>query len=85
MSDPRLGDVTSAFTLGSDVLVAPAFSPGAARTTVPLPATGRWTHVWSSRTYRGGRIVTVESPLGRPAVFVRAGSRLAETIRRAAE
>lgn len=84
MSDARLGDVTSAFTLGTDVLVAPAFSPGAARTTVPLPAPGRWTHVWSSRTYRGGRIVTVESPLGRPAVFVRAGSGLAETIRRAA-
>src|SRR4051794_12159328 len=84
MSDPRLGDVTSAFTLGTDVLVGPAFSPGAARTTVPLPASGRWTHVWSSRNYRGGRIVTVESPLGRPAVFVRAGSSLAETIRRAA-
>jgi alpha-glucosidase len=84
MSDTHLDDVTNAFTLGTDVLVAPAFSPGAARTTVSLPAPRRWTHVWSSRTYRGGRIVTVESPLGKPAVFVRAGSPLAETIRSAA-
>lgn len=69
-------------TLGRDVLVAPAFSPGAARTTLPLPA-GHWQHVWSSRIYRGQRTVTVDSPLGKPAVFVRAGSKLTDTIRRA--
>jgi alpha-glucosidase len=83
LSDARLGDVTHAFTLGPDVLVAPAFAPGAARTTLPLPA-GRWTHVWSSRTYRGRRTITVDSPLGKPAVFVRARSNLTATIRRAA-
>ena len=83
MSDARLGDVTHAFTLGPDVLAAPAFSPGASRTNLPLPA-GRWEHVWSLRTYRGGRNVTVDSPLGEPAVFVRAPSKLAGTIRSAA-
>jgi sulfoquinovosidase len=83
LSDARLGDVTHAFTLGRDVLVAPAFAPGAARTTLPLPA-GRWEHVWSLRTYRGGRTVTVDSPLGEPAVFVRPRSKLAGTIRGAA-
>jgi alpha-glucosidase len=83
MTDASLGDVTHAFTLGPDVLVAPAFAPGAARTTLPLPA-GRWTHVWSSRHYHGGRTVTVESPLGKPAVFVRAGSNLADIIQNAA-
>jgi sulfoquinovosidase len=83
LTDARLADVTHAFTLGRDVLVAPAFSPGAARTTLPLPA-GRWQHVWSSRIYRGQRTVTVDSPLGKPAVFVRAGSNLTGTIRRAA-
>jgi alpha-glucosidase len=82
-SDRRLGDVTHAFTLGRDVLVAPSFAPGAARTTLPLPR-GRWTHVWSSRAYRGGRTVTVEAPLGEPAVFVRGNSRLGAVIRRAA-
>jgi alpha-glucosidase len=84
MTDPRLGDVTHAFTLGRDVLVAPAFAPGAARTTLPLPS-GRWEHVWTERSYEGNRIVTVESPLGKPAVFVRAGSNLADIIREAAQ
>jgi sulfoquinovosidase len=82
-TDRALDDVTHAFTLGRDVLVAPAFAPGAARTTLPLPP-GRWEHVWTERTFTGGREVTVDSPLGHPAVFVRAGSRLAATIRRAA-
>jgi sulfoquinovosidase len=84
LSDARLDAVNDAFTLGSDVLVAPAFAPGAARTTVPFPR-GRWTHVWSSRVYPGGRIVEVDSPLGHPAVFVRSGSNLARIIRNAAK
>jgi sulfoquinovosidase len=83
LRDARLGDVTRAFTLGPDVLAAPTFSPGATRTTLPLPA-GRWQHVWTSRTYRGGRTITVDAPLGQPAVFVRAPSKLAAIIRRAA-
>jgi class 3 adenylate cyclase len=84
LSDARLDAVNDAFTLGPDVLVAPAFAPGAARTTVPFPR-GRWTHVWSSRVYPGGRIVEVDSPLGHPAVFVRSGSNLARIIRNAAK
>jgi alpha-glucosidase len=81
-TDARLERVTSAFTLGRDVLVAPVFAPGRVRTRVRLPA-GRWIHVWSGRPYRGGRAVTVASPLGRPAVFARTAA-LARTIRAAA-
>ena len=40
--------------------------------------------MWSARAFRGGRSVTVDAPLGQPAVFVRAGSGLAATIRAAA-
>jgi alpha-glucosidase len=83
MSDPRLGDVSDAFTLGADVLVAPAFAPGAARTQVNLPP-GRWKHVWSGRAYRGARVGSVDFPLGRPAVLVRMPSSSAATIGRAA-
>jgi alpha-glucosidase len=83
-SDRRLREVTHAFTLGRHVLVAPSFSPGAARTTVPLPR-GRWNHVWSSRAYRGGHTITVDAPLGEPAVFVRRRSRLGGVIRDAAK
>jgi sulfoquinovosidase len=83
-SDPRLGHVTRAFRLGRKILVAATFAPGrTTTTTAPLPA-GRWTHVWSGRIHDGGRSVTVASPLGKPAVFVRAGSGLARIIRTAA-
>jgi sulfoquinovosidase len=82
MTDPRLESVTSAFTLGADLLVAPTFAPGAVSTRVRLPA-GRWIHVWTGRAYRGGRAVSVASPLGRPAVFT-ARRALAQRIRAAA-
>lgn len=70
---PQLGSVSAEFTLGSDVLVAPASAPGVTRTRVTLPP-GPWVHVWSGRTYRGPRTVTVPSPLGRPAVFTGPGA-----------
>ena len=72
LSDPRLEGVTTQFTLGPDILVAPAFAPGVTRTRVTLPP-GRWVHLWTGRVYTGPRTVTVSSPLGRPAVFVRPG------------
>ncbi len=72
LSDPRLEGVTAQFTLGSDILVAPAFAPGVTRTRVRLPP-GRWVHLWTGRADNGPRTVTVSSPLGRPAVFVRPG------------
>lgn len=72
LTDLRLGALTSEFTLGTDILVAPAFAPGVTRTRVILPP-GRWVHVWSDRVYQGPRTVTVASPLGRPVVFTRPG------------
>ena len=82
LTDPRLQDVTAQFTLGPDVLVAPAFHPGQTHTRVVLPP-GRWVHVWTNRKYTGPRTITASSPLGRPAVFVRPG-RLRSIIIRAA-
>jgi alpha-glucosidase len=72
LTDPRLQAVTAQFTLGSDILLAPTFHPGQRRTRVVLPP-GRWVHEWTDRAYTGPRTVTVSSPLGRPAVFVRPG------------
>jgi len=82
LTDPRLENVTGQFTLGSDILVAPAFAPGVTRTRVHLPP-GRWVHVWTGRVYTGRRTIAVSSPLGRPAVFTRPG-RLRSLIIKAA-
>ena len=50
-------------------------APGVTRTTAYLPE-GRWTHLWTGRTIgsAAGLTVTVDSPLGSPAVFYRTGS-----------
>jgi alpha-glucosidase len=78
--DRRAERLATEFTLGRDVLVAPAFAPGQTRTSAYLPR-GRWVHLWSGRTYASaGRGVTVASPLGRPAVFTRAGARVGRTL-----
>jgi sulfoquinovosidase len=72
LTDPRLETAAAQFTLGSDILVAPAFAPGVTRTRVALPP-GRWVHVWTGHVYTGPRSVTLSSPLGRPAVLTRPG------------
>lgn len=58
------------FLLGRDILVAPVIKPGAVTRRVYLPK-DRWIHIASGVEYHGG-YVTVDAPLGHPAVFVRA-------------
>lgn len=71
------------YLYGRDLLVAPALEAGQGLTELYLPQDG-WIHLWSSRGFKGG-LVTVESPLGCPAVFYRAASPFAslfDSIRR---
>jgi alpha-glucosidase len=73
------------YLYGSDLLVAPAVTPGRELTELCLPD-DEWVHLWSSRNFRGG-LVTVESPVGCPAVFYRASSPFAslfDSVRRTA-
>ncbi|MBI3396634.1 MAG: alpha-glucosidase [Spirochaetia bacterium] len=69
------------FLLGSDVLVAPVLDSGAASVNVYVPQ-GRWIHLWSGKEYGGSRgtFVNVEAPIGKPAVFLRAESKLAHDL-----
>ena len=74
--DPRAYAVGAReFMLGRDVLIAPVYTPNEAQVRVYLPQ-GTWVEIWSQRTYRtsGGRSLTVAAPIGRPAVFARAGT-----------
>lgn len=73
------------YLYGRDLLVAPSLAAGAELTEVFLPADD-WVHLWSSRNFHGG-LVTVDSPLGFPAVFYRSSSPYAalfDSIRRTA-
>jgi alpha-glucosidase len=53
-------------------MVAPALEPRSPLTELYLPS-DEWVHLWTSRIFRGGP-VSIESPLGYPAVFYRAAS-----------
>jgi alpha-glucosidase (family GH31 glycosyl hydrolase) len=75
--DDRLHDVTSAYLLGESLLVAPVTTEGARTKDVVLPE-GTWT-AWGTdqprtETYEGGQTVTVDAPIDRIPVFVKAGS-----------
>lgn len=68
--------------LGPDVLLAPVLTPGAETVDVVLPA-GRWQHIWTGATFGDESALTytaVAAPLGQPALFVRAGSAVAQEL-----
>jgi len=73
------------YLYGRDLMVAPVVAPKRELTELWLPR-DEWVHLWSSRNFKGGS-VTVDSPLGCPAVFYRASSKFAplfDAIRRTA-
>jgi alpha-glucosidase len=71
-ADLQAGRLSRQYLYGRDLMVAPVLVPNAQLTELYLPA-DEWVHLWTSRAFRGGR-VSIESPLGCPAVFYRAAS-----------
>ncbi len=62
-----------AYLLGDDLFVAPVVVPGATTRTVHVPP-GTWVHWFTGRSFDGPTDVTVDAPLGTPAVLVRRGA-----------
>lgn len=71
--DPRVWDLGSEYLWGDDLLVAPVTREGATSWPVYLPA-GGWYDFWTQRRYDGPCGVTVDAPLDRLPLFVRAGA-----------
>ncbi len=70
-------DAHRQWMLGDDLLIAPVIAKGAQTVTAALPA-GEWEHVFTGESFAGRQIVTVDAPIGEPAVFVRKGRLTAE-------
>lgn len=79
--DEAYGEATE-YLLGEDVLVAPVCQEGATGRSCYLPK-DHWVHLFSGKSYQGGRI-QVEAPLGQPPVFVRRDSVHYEELMKAA-
>ena len=68
--------------VGPDLLVAPVFADGARSRTLYLPCASHaqgWYDFWSGRYLAGGQTITVDTPLARLPLFVRAGALLPTT------
>jgi len=63
-----------AFMLGADLLAAPAFDPGVTQVETILPRGADWQDWWTGRRFAGGRTVSLEAPLDRTPLLVRAGA-----------
>ena len=68
------------FMVGSEFMVVPVLDEGKSKVRAYLPM-GEWVHIWSGRRYgniNNGIYIEVDAPLGKPAVFYRAGSAIGE-------
>lgn len=88
--------LASQLMVGEDVVVVPVLSPGSTSVSALVPPecscadeigrgrSGTWQSIWnSSLTFAASERVTLDAPLGQPAVLVRKGSAVAQTLLKA--
>lgn len=67
------------FMLGDDVLVMPVLKKKQTNVNGYLPE-GSWIHAWSNKEYLGGKEITIDAPIGQPAVFIKKDSKWREAF-----
>lgn len=72
--DRKVLDINDQYLLGPSLMVAPVHDYRARSRSVYFPAGTDWYDLYTGRKQTGGREVTVDAPLERIPVFVRAGS-----------
>jgi alpha-D-xyloside xylohydrolase len=72
--DQRVANLGNEYMLGPAFLVAPVTVQGQTRKRVYLPAGADWYDYWTDVRVSGGQTVSVDAPIDRIPVFVRAGS-----------
>ncbi|RZJ43306.1 MAG: DUF5110 domain-containing protein, partial [Brevundimonas sp.] len=72
--DRKVLDINDQYLLGPSLMVAPVHEYRARNRSVYFPAGADWYDLYTGRKQTGGREVTVEAPLDRIPVYVRAGS-----------
>lgn len=77
--DNEAYEIKFQYLFGRDLLVAPVYNQGEVKKEVYLPE-DEWVHVWSGETFTGGW-VTVDAPIGQPAVFYRKASKDVELLK----
>ena len=71
--DSHYSTNSTEFMFGDNLLIAPILWSGARTRSLRLPQ-GQWYDYWSGKRMEGGSEVTVDAPLNRIPIFVKAGS-----------
>jgi alpha-glucosidase len=72
--DRETWDISDQFMIGDSLLVAPVTEQGAISRSVYFPE-GNWFNVWTGEAVTGGERMTVNAPIGSPAVYSRGEDR----------
>lgn len=72
--DPKVAEIGDEYMFGPAFLVAPVTDQGETTKQVYLPAGASWYNYWTHQKYEGGQTVTVDAPIDKLPLFVRAGS-----------
>ncbi|MGP8245011.1 MAG: TIM-barrel domain-containing protein [Bryobacteraceae bacterium] len=73
-NDPQAAELGDEYMFGPAFLVAPVTDQGATSRSVYLPAGADWYNYWTDERVHGGQRITVDAPIDRLPLFVRAGS-----------
>jgi alpha-glucosidase len=80
-NDPNTHGLRYQFLLGRDVMVAPVLDKGAESVEVYFPPDDQWTDLWTGAPAgKPGSWVEMPAPIGKPAVFLRAGGAFNDEI-----
>ena len=85
LHDPESINLNEQYMLGEDLLVAPVFEEGSEKKMVYFPKEKEketeWVHLWRGEKFDScGCWREIYAPIGKPAVFVRGGSKWGEKI-----
>ncbi len=73
-ADPKVANLSDEYMFGPAFLVAPVTEQGATSREVYLPAGSDWYNFWTNKRETGGRTITVDAPIDKLPLFVKAGS-----------
>lgn len=82
-NDCKSYSISYEYLYGRDLLVAPVVASGVDTWEVYLPP-DTWIHLFDGKVYNGKDTIEVDSPLGRPPVFYRAGTKWKDIFNRVA-
>lgn len=73
--DASTYDIFDQYLYGPDLLIAPIYEAEQTNRQVYLPKGETWIHIWSNEAYDGGQSITLQAPIGQPAVLIRASQK----------